>query len=228
MDENEESASAFQKERPQRMSHVNLAHAEPGASANPKAMTRSADCHHAVTTDSKPPLWRERRSALEDSSSTATDSTTSTTASSIPDLGSLQEMIGTAVRSLVQGQLIQVVPQGKDTCAVPCIIRVDRELKKLTLQRGNKKDGPRRCIRLKDIREVCVGATLELDGIKVDETSVSLVLESDLALVMRFEEQHEREHFASCLALLVDGRQKQRAGTPRASGLGLDNADPSN
>lgn len=182
------------------------------------SLTRVGNASPAAHTVGDKPgaeLWREchgvEDATSKDKSSTASDSTS---ASSCPDLSGIQDVVGNVVRSLVQGH--DVLVSSTSGAVVKCVLRINRKLSRLTLQRDGSLDSQKRAIALSGVRQVCVGATPEVEGVVTDETSVSLLLESDNALVFCFQDREKREQFAACLAMLVDGWQRtQRPGTPR-------------
>lgn len=141
-----------------------------------------------------------------DQSSAATS--TSTAASTAPDMGKAQAVVKAFVRTYVKGQKISVLTVSGDT--TECIATLDRRLTTLSLQRSAKKDAKKRGILLADISQVCMGqeAGDEID-LPLDENCVTLLLEDGNAVGFRFEDVEERDTFALCLSMFVDGRRTE-------------------
>jgi len=141
-----------------------------------------------------------------DQSSAATS--TSTAASTAPDMGKAQAVVKTFVRTYVKGQKISVLTVSGDT--TECIATLDRRLTTLSLQRSAKKDAKKRGILLAEINQVCMGqeAGDEID-LPLDENCVTLLLEDGNAVGFRFEDVEERDTFALCLSMFVDGRRTE-------------------
>lgn len=138
-----------------------------------------------------------------DVSAAASDSTA---ASATPDVGKAQHVVKNFVRNLVKGRTITVLTVNGST--TQCIASLDRKLTTLSLQRSCKKDAKKRGVPLSDITEVCIGeeAGDEIE-LPLDEFCVTLLLEDGNAVGFKFEDIEERDTFALCLSMFVDGRR---------------------
>lgn len=130
----------------------------------------------------------------------------STAASTTPDVGKAQHVVKDFVRSFVKGRTVSVLTVNGGT--TECIASLDRKLTTLSLQRSGKKDAKKRGVPLHDISEVCLGqeAGDEID-LPLDENCVTLLLEDGNAVGFRFQDVEERDTFALCLSMFIDGRR---------------------
>lgn len=133
-------------------------------------------------------------------------SSVSTTASATPDIGKAQHVVKNFVRSFVKGRTVAVLTINGGT--TECIASLDRKLTTLSLQRSAKKDAKKRGVPLQEVNEVCIGeeAGDEID-LPLDENCVTLLLEDGNAVGFRFEDIEERDTFALCLSMFIDGRR---------------------
>jgi len=138
-----------------------------------------------------------------DHSAAASDSTA---ASTTPDMGKAQHVVKRFVRDFVKGKAINVLTVNGST--TECIASLDRKLTTLSLQRSGKKDAKKRGVPLHGITEVCVGeeAGDEID-LPLDEHCVTLLLEDGNAVGFKFNDIEERDTFALCLSMFIDGRR---------------------
>mmetsp|Transcript_118238 Transcript_118238/g.329770 ORF Transcript_118238/g.329770 Transcript_118238/m.329770 type:complete len:187 (-) Transcript_118238:115-675(-) len=121
-----------------------------------------------------------------------------------PAVKNAQETVKNFVRALVKGQEVELLSVNGGTAR--CMAYLDRKLTTLSLQRGIQVDAKRRSIPLEDIEEVLVGedggADFDLD---TDELCVTLVLRSHQALGFSFRDMEDRDTFALCLTMFIDG-----------------------
>jgi len=137
---------------------------------------------------------------------TADSASVSSTDGGNEEITQPQAIIKAFVRSLVKGRKIEILQAGGGS--TPCIAFLDRKLTELSLARGDKPDGKRRGIPLEDIREIVVGDDVSDDfELYTDELCAALVLESGQAMGCRFVDIEERDTFALCLSMFVDGRR---------------------
>jgi len=138
----------------------------------------------------------------------------STAASATPDMGKAQHVVKNFVRSLVKGKAIAVLTVNGGT--TQCIVSLDRKLTTLSLQRGGKKDAKKRGVTLADVHMVCIGeeASDEID-LPLNELCVTLLLEDGNAVGFQFEDQEERDTFALCLTMFIDGQHSEKECHPQ-------------
>jgi hypothetical protein len=160
------------------------------------------------------------RAGSELNSCAGSESTAATTA---PDVGQAQQVVKNFVRTYVRGRDISVLSVNGGVAL--CTATMDRKLTTLSLQRSGKKDGKKRGIPLEDVSEICIGEEMGENGVQelaLDELCVTLVLGDGSAVGFRFEDIEERDTFALCLSMFVDGRrgevvrkQEQKASRSR-------------
>jgi len=144
----------------------------------------------------------------------------STAVSTTPDVGQAQHLVKNFVRTYVKGHDVNVLSVNGGTAA--CTAYLDRKLTTLSLQRAGKKDGKKRGIPLEDVAEICVGDEAGDDvELELDDFSVTLLLQDGQAVGFRLADLEERDTFALCMSMFVDGRRgevqrkqkhKQKAG----------------
>jgi len=126
--------------------------------------------------------------------------------SAAPERGEAQRTMRAFVRSMVKGRTVNVLSTKGGLAE--CIASLDRKLTVLSLQRS--KDGPKRGIALEEVSEVCVGNELGEDvGLQLDDLCVTLLLKDKQAIGFRFLNAEERDTFALCMSMFVDGRRKE-------------------
>lgn len=134
-----------------------------------------------------------------------------------PEVAQAQTVAKNFVRSLVRGLPVTVLSVTGGTAE--CIAFLDRGLTTLSLQRAGKLEAKRRIVPLEEISEVVVGEYGGQDfNLSTDTLCVTLVFETGQAVSFRFENDEERDTFALCLSMFVDGRRNELA---RAGGVGL-------
>lgn len=123
------------------------------------------------------------------------------------------EFVRNFVRDIVQGITVSIPAflEGPAAHAVDGVVSLDRRLKVLSLQRCPKAEPiKRRSVALDQIESVVYGSYhLGEDSSHATERCVTLFLEEGLgpALVMEFSTVEERDRFAFCLCMFVDGRK---------------------
>lgn len=130
----------------------------------------------------------------------------STAASRTPDVGKAQHVVKSFVRSFVKGKTVSVLTVNGGTRE--CIASLDRKLTTLSLQQSGKKDAKKRGVPLHGISEIRCGEEAGEDiDLPLDENCVTLLLEDGSAVGFRFADIEERDTFALCLSMFVDGRR---------------------
>mmetsp|Transcript_79078 Transcript_79078/g.219726 ORF Transcript_79078/g.219726 Transcript_79078/m.219726 type:complete len:271 (+) Transcript_79078:117-929(+) len=128
--------------------------------------------------------------------------------SSVGSNSAAQKVIKTFVRAMVKGAELSVLTTAGGIAQ--CNVVLDRKLTTMTVQRAGNKDGKKRSVPLERIVQVAVGE--EASGevlLKVDDMCVTLLLEDSQAIGFRFRDIEERDTFALCLAMFVDGRRAE-------------------
>eukprot|EP00747_Dinoflagellata_sp_TGD_P181678 gnl/TRDRNA2_/TRDRNA2_35594_c0_seq1.p1 gnl/TRDRNA2_/TRDRNA2_35594_c0~~gnl/TRDRNA2_/TRDRNA2_35594_c0_seq1.p1 ORF type:complete len:221 (+),score=54.11 gnl/TRDRNA2_/TRDRNA2_35594_c0_seq1:99-761(+) len=144
---------------------------------------------------------------VETESAAATESTSASSTPDISQVNGAQQVVKAFVRSFVKGRNLRVLSTNKDG-GTTCTAFLDRQLTTFALQRSGKKDAKKRCIPLENICEISVGAEAAEDvELPLDEFCVTLFLEDGQAIGFRFEDNEERDTFALCLSMFVDGRR---------------------
>lgn len=125
-----------------------------------------------------------------------------------PEVNQAQAVVKAFVRSLVRGRVVNVLAVNGGFAE--CTAFLDRKLTTLSLQRGNKGDGKKRPVALEDVSEIIVGEAGGAEfNLATDELCVTLVLESGQAIGFTFAGDEERDTFALCLTMFVDGRRDE-------------------
>mmetsp|Transcript_69415 Transcript_69415/g.224480 ORF Transcript_69415/g.224480 Transcript_69415/m.224480 type:complete len:187 (-) Transcript_69415:144-704(-) len=123
-----------------------------------------------------------------------------------PEVKVAQDTVKRFVRALVKGHEVELLSVNGGSAR--CMAFLDRKLTMLSLQRGTQADAKKRNIPLEEIEEVSVGEHGGQDfGLDTDDLCVTVVLKSNQALGFTFSEAEERDTFALCLAMFVDGRR---------------------
>jgi hypothetical protein len=130
------------------------------------------------------------------------------TASSSTDPDAAQQVVKNFVRSIVSGVTLQVLCAGATTEFA--VVSLDRKLRTMYMQRAGKKDAKKRQIRLEQVIEIAVGSDIRDEvELLVDDHCVTLLLDNYQALSFRFPDVEERDTFALCLSMFVDGRREE-------------------
>eukprot|EP00927_Polykrikos_kofoidii_P025854 TRINITY_DN23168_c0_g1_i1.p1 TRINITY_DN23168_c0_g1~~TRINITY_DN23168_c0_g1_i1.p1 ORF type:complete len:316 (+),score=55.58 TRINITY_DN23168_c0_g1_i1:66-1013(+) len=131
------------------------------------------------------------------------------TATSVPEApGQAQAVVKNFVKTYIKGQEISVLSMTGSLAS--CLVSLDRKLTVLSLQRAGKKDAKKRGVPLEDIGEVCVGKEGADDvDLPLDELCVTLLLADGQAIGFRFADVEERDTFALCISMFVDGRRAE-------------------
>jgi len=136
-----------------------------------------------------------------------------------PDMEAAHQVVKGFVRALVRGRTITMLSVSGNL--TECFVSLDRQLSTLMLARSSKKDAKRRGIALEHISEICVGE--EAAGgveLPLDEHSVAILLEDGSALGFHFPDFEDRDTFALCMSMFVDGRKGRLSRKSRESGQG--------
>jgi hypothetical protein len=145
-------------------------------------------------------------SAERESEEGSCESSERTVTSTTPDLGKAQQVVKNFVRTFVKGRKVSVLTI--NGTVTECIASLDRQLTTLSLQRSTNKDAKKRGIPLDQVHGVCIGddAGEEID-LPLDDLCVTLLLEDGNAVGFRFDDVEDRDVFALCLSMFVDGRR---------------------
>lgn len=119
-----------------------------------------------------------------------------------------QKLVKAFVKKIVKGRALQVVTPANG--CLECLVTLDGSLKSMSIQRGAKKDSKKRVVPLEDVEEIAVGV-LERDdiGLPLDDMCVTFILKEGQAIAFQFSDEEERDTFALCLGMFVDGRRKE-------------------
>jgi len=94
--------------------------------------------------------------------------------------------------------------------SIACLVHLDRELKNIFIQRAGRKDAKKRGIALNSVQEICVGLEVSAEvELPVDELSVTLMLAEGQAIAFKLADQEDRDTFALCMGMFVDGNRKE-------------------
>jgi len=134
--------------------------------------------------------------------------------SQVPDaVARAQAIVKCFVRNMVRGSPVSLLCVGGGTAE--CCAFLDRGLTTLSLARSTK-DTSRREVALEDVDEILVGRDGGAEfGLDTDESCVTLVLENNQAISLTFAEEEERDTFALCFSMFVDGRRGEVRGRRR-------------
>mmetsp|Transcript_56209 Transcript_56209/g.147270 ORF Transcript_56209/g.147270 Transcript_56209/m.147270 type:complete len:129 (-) Transcript_56209:20-406(-) len=92
-----------------------------------------------------------------------------------------------------------------------CMVALDRKLSTLMLARSGKKDARTRAVPLESVEKIWFGEDAASDvELPLDDLCVALLLENS-SLCFRLEDLEERDTFALCLTMFVDGRKAEVA-----------------
>eukprot|EP00930_Biecheleria_cincta_P005885 TRINITY_DN106836_c0_g1_i1.p1 TRINITY_DN106836_c0_g1~~TRINITY_DN106836_c0_g1_i1.p1 ORF type:complete len:243 (+),score=60.30 TRINITY_DN106836_c0_g1_i1:110-838(+) len=117
------------------------------------------------------------------------------------DVAKIQSQMKGFVKSMVRGREMNVLSVDGQLRACTCSF--DRKLRNYNIVISKET----RSIPLSKIREVFQGSEPEDIATPLDELCATFVLESGECLSFRFKDIPEREHFAMCLQIIVDGHQ---------------------
>lgn len=125
-----------------------------------------------------------------------------------PQVKQAQAVVKSFVREMVKGRVVHVLSVHGGTAE--CMVYLDRKLTTLSLQRAGKDDAKKRAVNLEDIEEIAVGAEAgEAYGLSTDDMCITLVLANSQAIGFYFKDEEERDTFALCLSMFVDGRRTE-------------------
>jgi len=165
-----------------------------------------------ATSSNVPPIPDDDRwggpGASDRSAHHAGDVDGGTGATSADDVAQAQKVVKNFVKGIVKGRTIRVLSTHGGTAE--CIVTLDRKLTVLSIQRAGKKDGKKRGIPLERVVEICVGADIRSAiELPVDDVCVVLVLDDKQAIGFRFDDVEDRDTFALCMSMFVDGRRNE-------------------
>jgi len=129
----------------------------------------------------------------------------------VQDPNQAQNIVAEFVGNIRRGMEVEVLSTSGNSAM--CVVALDRQLTKMTLQRAGKKDGKKREVPLENIDTIAVGTDLpEEVELPVDEFCATFfLLNNDGVLSYRFADMDQRDTFALCIAMFVEGRKKEVA-----------------
>ncbi|CAE7646708.1 unnamed protein product [Symbiodinium pilosum] len=90
-----------------------------------------------------------------------------------------------------------------------CLVTLDRDIRHISIQLAGKTDAKQRFVNLKSIEQIYVGEDVADDiELPVTSFSVTLVLEEGQAIAFELNDEEERDTFAMCMQMFVDGNRK--------------------
>lgn len=114
----------------------------------------------------------------------------------------IQKIMKGFVKGMVKGKEMSVL--SVDGQLRNCTCSFDRKLKNFVIEINQT----RRKVPLSTVNEVCQGNEPEDIDTPLDDLCSTLVVESGECITFRFNNIEERENFAMCLQILVDGQQR--------------------
>lgn len=126
------------------------------------------------------------------------------------ELTEAQKLVKKFVEKIVKGRALSMLsPKG---VSIECLVRMDKDLSSMSIGLAGRKDAKQRLVKLIDVDQVSVGAELrgEIEQ-PIDDSCVTLVLCTGQAISFRFSEVEDRDTFAMCMAIFVDGNRKKAA-----------------
>merc|ERR1712176_426598 len=117
-----------------------------------------------------------------------------------------QRIVKKFVQTMVKGRALSML--SKNGGSVEVWVSLNRELTTMSLQRAAKKDSKPRKVELKDIEQIIVGQEQKDEvAVESDDYCVNLVMQ-EAVVAFRFDDIGERDEFALCLGIFVDGNRK--------------------
>lgn len=147
------------------------------------------------------------KSSRQDTS--VADSQSTVASETAGDVGAAQKVVADFVKRFVKGVPLKVLSVSGGEAE--CIATLDRKLTSLSIARSAKKDAKKRSILLADVLEICIGQdTTEETDFQLDDGCVTLFLNDGSAVAFRFEDDEQRDTFALCMSMFVDGSRNQK------------------
>mmetsp|Transcript_11689 Transcript_11689/g.19830 ORF Transcript_11689/g.19830 Transcript_11689/m.19830 type:complete len:323 (-) Transcript_11689:12-980(-) len=127
--------------------------------------------------------------------------------SSKKELSDGQKIVKRFVQKMVRGRELKMLSTtGR---SLLCLVVLDRDIRHISIQLAGKKDAKQRFVNLKSIEQIYVGQDVaEEIELMVTELSVTLVLEEGQAIAFDLDDEEERDTFAMCMQMFVDGNRK--------------------
>ncbi|CAJ1360924.1 unnamed protein product [Effrenium voratum] len=118
-----------------------------------------------------------------------------------------QKIVKRFVQKMVRGRELKMLSTtGR---SLLCFVVLDRDIRHLSIQLAGKKDAKQRFVNLKSIEQIYVGQDVAEDvELAVTELSVTLVLDEGQAIAFDLDNDEERDTFAMCMQMFVDGNRK--------------------
>mmetsp|Transcript_68202 Transcript_68202/g.200282 ORF Transcript_68202/g.200282 Transcript_68202/m.200282 type:complete len:327 (-) Transcript_68202:40-1020(-) len=121
-------------------------------------------------------------------------------------LSQSQRVMKKFIETAVKGRTLQML--ATTGAFVEVVLKLDRDVTSVSIQRAGSRDGKKRNVLLKDVVEIGVGADSAHTEV-VDDLLVTLLLEGETAVAFRFGDYDERDEFADCLETLVKGNRRE-------------------
>ena len=127
--------------------------------------------------------------------------------SSKKELSDGQKIVKRFVQKMVRGRELKMLSTtGR---SLLCLVMLDRDIRHISIQLAGKKDAKQRFVNLKSIEQIYVGQDVaEEIELMVTDLSVTLVLEEGQAIAFDLDDEEERDTFAMCMQMFVDGNRK--------------------
>eukprot|EP00928_Gymnodinium_smaydae_P048685 TRINITY_DN32582_c0_g1_i1.p1 TRINITY_DN32582_c0_g1~~TRINITY_DN32582_c0_g1_i1.p1 ORF type:complete len:230 (+),score=67.95 TRINITY_DN32582_c0_g1_i1:124-813(+) len=119
-----------------------------------------------------------------------------------------QQVVKQFVRNMVKGTTLRVLSTNGGSAE--CFITLDRKLTTMSLQRAGKKSASKRGVLLEQIVQIAVGDEVADDvELQVHELCVTCFMDDGQAIAFEFDDIEQRDTFALCLSMFVDGRRDE-------------------
>jgi len=126
------------------------------------------------------------------------------------ELSDGQKLVKRFVQKMVRGRELKMLSTtGR---SLLCMVMLDRDIRHISIQLAGKADAKQRFVNLKSIEQIFVGEDVAEDiELPVTALSVTLVLEEGQAIAFELNDEEERDTFAMCMQMFVDGNRKDAA-----------------
>mmetsp|Transcript_21100 Transcript_21100/g.66663 ORF Transcript_21100/g.66663 Transcript_21100/m.66663 type:complete len:298 (-) Transcript_21100:62-955(-) len=124
------------------------------------------------------------------------------------ELTEAQRLVKGFVQEMVRGRNLEMLSSHGGS--VECLVTLDRDLTEMIIQRSQSPAAKKRTVPLRNIEHIAVGTEAEEDvELPVDDLCVALLLKEGKVLAFRFGDVEDRDTFALCLGIFVDGNRKK-------------------
>mmetsp|Transcript_123759 Transcript_123759/g.214549 ORF Transcript_123759/g.214549 Transcript_123759/m.214549 type:complete len:241 (-) Transcript_123759:354-1076(-) len=178
-----------------------VAHAPPTEAALSKLGKKEGNARMETDASSVASTQKSARSAFSAASSIGSEIIKDRIPESQREVAKIQSQMKSFVKSMVKGREMNVLSVDGQLRACTCSF--DRKLRNYNIVISKET----RSIALSRFREVFQGLEPEDIATPLDELCATFVLDNGECLTFRFNDVEERENFAMCLAIIVDGYQ---------------------